>query len=63
MTDVFESLTNTLVHIAKHGTEEQVKQTVDIMEEGWAKIDEVLDPAWYNKEVMTMWKEHLKNKK
>ncbi len=59
----FENLTNMLVIIAKRNDEEEVKKTIEIMEEGWAKIDEVLDPAWYNKEVMTLWKEYLKNKK
>ncbi len=59
----FENITQKLVYIAKAGSQDVIDETIKIMEEGWKKMDEVLDPAWYNKEVMTLWKEYLKNKK
>lgn len=59
---IFESLTNSLVYLAKHGTEEQIEKAILIMEEGWTKMNEVLDQSWFNKELSVLWREYLKKK-
>ena len=57
--EVIESLTNSLVHIAKHGSEQNKEDAIVIMDEGWKKMDE-FD---YNKELVKLWKESQKAKK
>ena len=62
--DIIESLTGMLVTIAKRKDKEEIEKAIEIMEEGWAKMDEVLDPAWFNREVVKIWKEsHTKKLK
>ncbi len=56
---IIESLTGTLVSIAKRGDKQEVESAIAIMEVGWAKMDE-FD---YNKELATLWKQSHKEKK
>ena len=51
-----------LVTIAKRKDKEEIEKAIEIMEEGWTKMDEVLDTAWFNKEVVKIWKESHKEK-
>lgn len=59
--DVVGNLTNMLVSIAKRGDEGEIKKAIEIMEEGWAKMDEVLGNTWFNKEIGKIWRENHKN--
>jgi len=61
--NIIESLTGMLVSIAKSGDKQEVESAIAIMEVGWAKMDEVLDPAWFNSELAKLWKESHKEKK
>ncbi len=58
--DIVGNLTNMLVSIAKRGDEEEIKKAIEIMEEGWAKMDEVLDPSWSNNEIAKIWRKNHK---
>ena len=48
-----------LVKVAKRGDEEEVKKVIDIMEEGWKKMDD-FD---FNKELAKLWRQSQKAKK
>lgn len=61
--DIIENLTGMLVTIAKRDDKEEVDKAIAIIEEGWAKMDEVLGNAWFNKEVAKIWRESHKAKK
>jgi len=61
--EIIENLTGMLVSIAKREDKQEVESAIAIMEVGWAKMDEVLDPAWFNKELATIWRESHKEKK
>ena len=57
--EIIESLTGTLVSIAKREDKKEVESAIAIMEVGWAKMDE-FD---YNKELINLWKQSHKEKK
>lgn len=54
--NIFDSLTNMLVSIAKHGDEEEINKVIEIMEIGWKQMDEVLDNSWFNQELAKSWR-------
>ena len=59
--DIVGNLTDMLVSIAKRENEEEIKKAIETMEEGWAKMDEVLGNTWFNKEIGKIWRENHKN--
>ena len=62
--NIVESLTEMLVTTAKRDDKDEVEKAIAMMEEGWAKMDEVLGNAWFNKEVAKIWREsHNTSKK
>jgi 1,2-phenylacetyl-CoA epoxidase catalytic subunit len=60
--DIIESITKGLVHMAKHGTEEQIKEIVEFMNKKWIELNEIFDPSWFNKELAKVWRESHKAK-
>lgn len=59
--DIIESITKGLVHMAKYGTEEQIKEIVEFTNKKWEELNEIFEPAWFNKEIANIWRESHKS--
>ncbi len=59
---ILEKLTQHLINIAKSGNDMLARKAIEFMEQKWKELNEILNPLWFQKQVVSIMRENNKKK-